>query len=277
MFLKNECAACILEDIMAAAKMYDMDNEMFTKKILDVISNDFSEDKIPSALITKVHQILKNELKEEILFYDRRKKANKYAQNAIEYLFRKNDIEYLVEMVARANGMDFRTAGIGYKEDLTKGIAEGNIIGNISNIVDTIKNANNILYVLDNVGEIAFDKLLIEHLISCGKTLTCMAKKGAITSDAIKEDLEFAGYYDLDISIKYTQSDTLGLQYEDIELIKSIEADIIISKGQANFYFFNAYGKSFGLPIIFMFSVKCDIVSKLFNAQKGDIIIRELS
>jgi uncharacterized protein with ATP-grasp and redox domains len=118
------------------------------------------------------------------------------------------------------------------------------------------------------VGEIAFDKLLIEFFTKIGKEVIVVYRGGAITSDIILEDLEYTGITDLNVKTVLAGPDTLGISFEEMsdELKKEIEqADMIISKGQANYYEFSKHFNEIKGKIINLLRTKCDIVSKKFG------------
>jgi uncharacterized protein with ATP-grasp and redox domains len=58
-----------------------------------------------------------------------------------------------------------------------------------------VEEADEILYLGDNAGEIVFDRLLIENLPH--EKITFVVKGGPIINDALKEDADFAGLTDL--------------------------------------------------------------------------------
>jgi uncharacterized protein with ATP-grasp and redox domains len=60
----------------------------------------------------------------------------------------------------------------------------------------------------------------------------------------------------------------LGISWEEKsqELTESIEkADLIISKGQANFYLFSDYQKQIKKPVMCLLTTKCPYVSSYFK------------
>ncbi len=265
------CARCIVDDVMTAGSLEGVNSGLLGKDVMNYLSEKFNTKTIPSVFITDVHRILKKIAGKNVLFEEERKKANDYGLWFSENINNEN-LEKLIEYAVKANGMDFRTAGIGYDNNPKEGIKKCKVKGNVKDVVRLFESSNSILYVLDNVGEICIDKILIERLLDMGKKITCIAKKGAITSDATEDDLRYTGFYDLPIDIVYSSSDSLGLMPKDKYLIDEVEKDIIISKGQANFYFFDEY--DFKERIVFMFSVKCDIVGNYLGVNRGDCIVR---
>ncbi len=140
-----------------------------------------------------------------------------------------------------------------------------------------VKGARNILYVGDNSGEIVFDMELITAL---GKNSVNFAVRGKpIINDATREDAELVGLDRLARVID-TGDATPGIDLsrsspEFMEALKS--ADIIILKGQGNLEtMFDAdlSGVTLkGVPLYFLFKVKCEFVSRAVNEEKGNIVL----
>jgi uncharacterized protein with ATP-grasp and redox domains len=62
--------------------------------------------------------------------------------------------------------------------------------------------------------------------------------------------------------------DTLGISWEEMspELNEALyKADLIVSKGQANFYLFSEYQKELQKPIMCLLTTKCPYVSSFFK------------
>ncbi|GAH29364.1 unnamed protein product, partial [marine sediment metagenome] len=171
------CASCIIDDLCGALQLVPLE-EKIKKEILresfQFLAREFSTEKIPSCFITEVHRILKRISGIEIPFKERRDKCNQLGIKMAE----KIDLEaggleeldrflFLVNWAIASNHLDFRTVGTGYGfqmaeiiEELRGCVSEGLRIDQRAEIFQKAKNSSKILYVHDNVGEIAFDKLL---------------------------------------------------------------------------------------------------------------------
>ena len=98
-----------------------------------------------------------------------------------------------------------------------------------------VQQAEKILYLTDNAGEIVLDRLLIERLPL--SRVTVAVRGGAILNDATREDAQTAGLDRL-VRVMDNGSDALGtLLKECSESFQRCfrESDLIISKGQGNF------------------------------------------
>ena len=114
------------------------------------------------------------------------------------------------------------------------------------------------------MGEIAFDKLLIRELRRYGASVTSALRGGPITSDATMEDGETVGLQEAASEIILAGPDTLGISLSEMsnQLKQELQtADLVIAKGQANYYALSEYKSKVPGKIAFLFRTKCEIVS----------------
>jgi uncharacterized protein with ATP-grasp and redox domains len=101
-------------------------------------------------------------------------------------------------------------------EELRACVSEGLKIDQRVEIFQKAKNSSEILYIHDNVGEIAFDKLLIKELRRYGVSVTSALRGGPITSDATMEDGETVGLQEAASKIILAGPDTLGISLNEM-------------------------------------------------------------
>jgi damage-control phosphatase, subfamily I len=128
-----------------------------------------------------------------------------------------------------------------------------------------------ILYLLDNAGEIVFDRILIETIQSLGKKVTAVVKGSAIINDCTCEDACETGLSEI-CEVIDNGSDAVGTILEwtspDFQRRYS-QTPFIISKGQGNFETISDQGK----VIFYLFQSKCDVVSKELGLSLGSMIL----
>jgi len=128
------------------------------------------------------------------------------------------------------------------------------------------------------VGEIALDLLLLQEIKNLNKEVIVTGSRGAITSDVTLEDLEEVGMKEVADKIIPSGPDTLGISFEEMSLeLKQalMEVDLVIAKGQANFYAFSENRSKIRGAVASLFTSKCDVVSRLFD-RTGKINIVKL-
>lgn len=134
-----------------------------------------------------------------------------------------------------------------------------------------IKNAQSILYIGDNTGEIVFDKLFLETINH--PNVTFVVRNGPILNDSTMEDALWAGV-DRHAKIITTGDDAPGILLESVSdefLDHYNRADLIISKGQGNF---EGLGHITDKNIYFLFTVKCKLIAESINVPIGKSIVK---
>jgi uncharacterized protein with ATP-grasp and redox domains len=127
-----------------------------------------------------------------------------------------------------------------------------------------------VLYLLDNAGETVFDRVLIEELAASGVQTTVAAKGEAILNDATMEDAIAAGLDEVAHLIS-NGSPMIGTELEScsVEFLRHFDAaDLVVSKGQANFETLNETSA----PLFFILKAKCDEVARELGVSTGDVV-----
>lgn len=128
-----------------------------------------------------------------------------------------------------------------------------------------LSRARSVLILGDNAGEIAFDRVLVEELLRQYPSMRicyCVRGKNA-QNDATREDAAFCGMDRL-VPVVDNGSAIPGteLSYCSKELLCAMEqADLILSKGQANFETLLGCGKN----IYYLFLCKCPRFARRFG------------
>ena len=136
-----------------------------------------------------------------------------------------------------------------------------------------ISDTDTILYLADNAGEIVFDRILIETLISAGKKVTVVVKGSPVINDATLDDALESGLTGI-CEVVDNGSDAVGTispwtSSVFQELFRN--AELIVSKGQGNFETLTGIQKN----IFFLFQSKCDVVSKELGLSNGSMLLKK--
>ncbi len=129
-----------------------------------------------------------------------------------------------------------------------------------------LENAKKLLYITDNAGEIGFDRLLAEqiHARYPALQITFCVRGGPASNDATREDAQEVGIpfpvIDNGCTVAGTELELLSPETRKI----FDEADVILSKGQANVE--TLYGC--GLNIYYLFLIKCTRFVEYFDKEK---------
>lgn len=130
--------------------------------------------------------------------------------------------------------------------------------------------ADKIMYIADNSGEIIFDKFLLKNLPL--HKVTYVVKGGPIVNDATMEDAISTGVADMVrvIDNGHNAQGTILKACSDKFRSEFKEADLIISKGQANFETLNEIEDK---KVFFLMRAKCISVASAIGCNRMDYVL----
>ena len=297
MIAEIDCIPCILDDVRGALELLSSDEGVkrrVMKESLEYLVRNMDLKREPSIYITEVHRILKRICGIKVPFAQRRRMCNelgmelgKKLKAGIDYLDGFDRFSLLARWSIAANALDFRTVGTGYDFDIDEmeralhDLADELDVDQLPQIYEKVRAAARILFVHDNVGEIALDKLLIEDMwrrgesprprISaspCPRVVISAVRGGPITSDATMADAQQVKLHEAATSVILAGPDTLGISFAEMskEFEKELsQADLVMAKGQANYYVFSEHKDEINCPIVCLFRTKCRVVSGIFH------------
>ncbi len=282
------CLPCFIDDIAGALELLDVQEKMknkVLKRCLLYLARHLDTNKPPSYTITNLHRILKRTLGMAMPFAKLRRaclRAGMAAAAAVDKRARNLSglarFRFLVRWAVAANSLDFRTAGAGYgltaaavRKTLDSCFRRHLAVDHTARLFATARRARRIVYIPDNVGELAFDKLLVALLRSQGAEVIVPMRGGPITSDATMADARAVSMGDAASQVIVAGPDTLGISLSEMsrELSSALSrADLIIAKGQANYYVLSEYGAQYPkATIACLFTAKCNSVWKTFGCS----------
>lgn len=141
--------------------------------------------------------------------------------------------------------------------------------GDVRALARAVKDAQRILFLADNAGELVFDRLLIERLPL--ERVTVAARGAPVINDATLADAEVAGLLDL-VEVIDNGSDAPGTILDDCSVAfrkRFDAADLIIAKGQGNFETLSDVQKD----VFFAFMVKCPVIAREVDCGVGSLIL----
>jgi uncharacterized protein with ATP-grasp and redox domains len=119
-----------------------------------------------------------------------------------------------------------------------------------------------LLYLTDNAGEIAFDRLVVREIRDLDCRVTVAVKGGPSLNDALMEDAEAVGMVGEADLVITTGTDAVGVNLSEVsrEFLDAYRsADVILSKGMANWETLTEYEAP--CPTLFLFRAKCEPVA----------------
>jgi uncharacterized protein with ATP-grasp and redox domains len=274
-----DCIPCILRQSLDAARLVSADPKIHEQLLRDALrwTEDIDLDQSPPVMAQHIHRRLR-----EITGVADPYRATKDWQNrlALEVLtgFREqinaaSDPLLLAARVAIAgNVIDMGTHGNLTEADVRQSLATAltePFFGKQDQFRTAIDRAESILYLADNAGEIAFDRLLIEQLPL--ERVTLAVRGAPVLNDATRTDAHTVGLHTL-VEIIDNGSDAPGTLLADCSQEfrqRFASADLIIAKGQGNFESLShGTGRAPG-NLFFLFKVKCPVVANHVGQPLG--------
>ncbi len=274
-----ECLPCFFRQITRTLN-YSGVNSDHGRSILrkaERIIEQASLEEVPARTTTLIHRILREETGVDP-YKQIKDTYNRISRERLPLLqdmaARGPDrLEGGVRIAIAGNVIDF---GIYENIDLDRSLSESfhlplSLI-DYRNFSKAVAKARRILYLCDNAGEIVFDRVLIEALHDQGKDVTAVVKGSPVINDATLEDAAAAGLTECAAVID-NGNDGIGTLLEAcspcfMDAYRS--ADLIISKGQANY---ETLVQSKDARTFFLFKVKCPVVARNLRRENGDIVL----
>jgi len=181
-------------------------------------------------------------------------------------------------VAALGNTIDFGTSHkIDFIHDIKNFTTDKLAINDYETFKQSLLDTDHLLILLDNAGEIVFDKLLVETLIKTFPELeiTCSVRSAPIINDATMEDAKFVGLTDLVQVIEASGTPGIDLPTTTDEFKKYffLKDGVILSKGQGNFE--SLHGME--IPekeVYYLLKAKCSLMERLFSVKQGNIIFK---
>lgn len=274
-----ECLPCFFGQVartLAYAGVTGESARGIARKAAEIVEQS-SLAEVPARTTTVIHRLLRSET--GIDPYQSVKEAyNRIALDQLPELRARaagtaDRLEGAVRAAIAGNVIDF---GIYESIDLDRSVEEAFQLplddANFRAFSQSVRSARSILYLCDNAGEIVFDRILLETLRDLGKDVTVAVKGSPVINDATLDDARFAGLFDCATVID-NGNDGIGTLLEacsELFLKHYWSADVVISKGQANF---ETLVSEKDERIFFLFKVKCPVVASFLNRPNGDIVI----
>lgn len=282
MDIKFECLPCITRQLTTLATKVS-DDTVIQKKIISYGLDEISRKAFKSSapyITGLIYDYAKKTSGIEDPFKEEKETFNKIAEMLIDELDLKEKVaesddplDTAIRLSIAGNIIDF-SLGIKIEENGVRDSVERSLTTNLygsnsHSLADAVVKAKNIMVIADNAGEIVFDKLLV-GLLPLEK-VKYVVKGGPIVNDATIEDADAVGMdklvdvIDNGAAIQGTVLDTCSESF-----IKAFEeADLVISKGQANF---ETLGEIKGKNIFFLLRAKCQSVADEIGCKKGEFV-----
>lgn len=272
MRMKDKCLPCLVNQVIKVADITKAKNrEQILHEVFAYLSKvDFN--KTNPEISGETFRILKKHLKNEDPYLEVRNYYNdllmKLSKTYEEKIIASEDSFYqAMKYAVIGNIIDFNPIHNSTMEEIMDFINQADGLGfqinDMNQLKQEIKNAQSILYLGDNCGEICFDKIFIKEIKKYNPDVNVYfgVRGEPVINDSIETDAYAVGM-DEYASIVSNGDGSLGTVLERTsEAFQSIfeQADVIIAKGQANYECLSECDKS---GIYFLLMTKCEVIAE---------------
>jgi hypothetical protein len=280
-----ECLSCIIHrgylEIAEATENPDLQFKA-ASELLEYLAKEFNPNGVAAILGTTRDRIIKRISGKLDIYAEKKRVSNQVALDLLPSLENmiKNETSQekrfrkvcLIAIVGNIIEFDIpgHEVNFGELKQLTRSAEEDLAVDDIFEIYETAKKANKILFLTDNAGEIAFDKLLIDELKRLGAKVIVAVKGGPILNDATLEDAEAVNMYEIADAVITTGADAVGLplpEERSEEFVKAYEeADFVVAKGMG--YAETLTEIDLKQPHALLLRTKCNPVARHFGVKR---------
>ncbi len=282
-----ECAPCFLRQAREALDMATTDDELkleIMEELTSIVGENFRKGAVSNKIGTRVHRTIKERTGNEDPYLIQKEKCNQIAQQflpAIEKLLEEDNslINYL-KVAITGNIIDFGALGLDRDIEalITETMQKDLAVDHSDLLEEELQKAGKVLYLVDNIGEIVFDKLLIEKLREDYQVgVTVALKEKPILNDACIPDALEIGLDEV-AELTTIGTDSIGVIYEDFspEFVERFqEADLVIAKGLGNYEGLDEIVPG-DKPIFCLLNVKCRPIALNIGVEVGDNVVLKL-
>ncbi|MDW5300164.1 MAG: ARMT1-like domain-containing protein [Sedimentibacter sp.] len=279
MDINLECIYCTIKkaDFLFSQHETDEDKKLkFMKEVFEIISKSDKNDTAPY-IAAKIMRILNSKLNLSDIYYEIKKQYNNLLCSMEEEIstniyMSEDNILTAMKYAMIGNFIDFGAmdkVDINELKKIIKSAEKQEInIKEYESFKEDLYNSKHIVYIVDNAGEIVFDKIFIKVLKENYPRLVIdvIVRGKPIYNDATITDANEIGLCSI-VNVIENGTDIPGTQLDKINIkSKNVidNADLIISKGQGNFETLFGCEKN----IYYLFLCKCDLFTKRFNLEK---------
>ncbi|MDY0187926.1 MAG: ARMT1-like domain-containing protein [Syntrophus sp. (in: bacteria)] len=276
-----DCIPCFLRQALDVARLSTADASIHERIIRDVLqwAGGINLDQPPPLLAQRIHRRLR-----ELTGMADPYRAAKDRHNAMalkmlprlrtETASASDPLIMAVRLSIAGNIIDMGVNGGFTETDLRRSLDQAlaePFSGDPDGFRKSVAQAANILYLADNAGEIAFDRLLIEQLPT--ENVTVAVRGAPVINDATMADALASGLQEI-AEVIDNGSDAPGTVLADCsrEFNRRFdEADLILAKGQGNFETLSDENRN----IYFLLKAKCPVIASHIGLPVGTHILKK--
>lgn len=283
MKISYECGACFLRQAREAMDLATDDDDLKIEihgEIFKFLAKTFKKGTNSNKTGSYIHNLIKEKTNCHDPYVNEKRLGNeialKYLPLAQDILDENDTLENRVKIAIVGNILDFGAFELSedieklIKDSLDKDLA----VKDIESFENALKKYDNVLYLVDNTGEIVFDKLLLSKIQEYDLDITIAVKSQPILNDACMEDAISTGLNEFG-EIVEIGAGTVG--YVDSEISDEFREifnahEFVISKGMGNYEGLTEIDLS-EKEVFFLLCAKCGTIAKDIGVNFQDMLL----
>jgi damage-control phosphatase, subfamily I len=282
-----ECAACFLRQTREALDLATDDYELkmdITEKIVKIVSENYRRGAVSNEIGTDVHRTIKRLTGNNDPYRKEREISNDIALEFLpqveKILGNERELKNYLKVAIAGNVLDFGALGLEIEMEtlINKTMEKDPTLDNTNKLEAELEKAKTVIYLADNIGEIVFDKILIERIKDYDVDVTVALKEKPILNDACIDDALNIGLDEVSNLIS-TGTDSIGIIAGDVssEFMQIfLESDMVIAKGLGNYEGLGEMDLK-DKPVFCLLNAKCKPVARDIGVKLGDNIVLKLN
>lgn len=278
MRMSVDCLPCYLQQALRVARLHGCDENLQLTVVNEVAKllpkMDFGVT--PPENSIKVYETISQMMGCKDLYYSQKKQANREALALLPRLreeIRRSQqpLETALRLAIGGNIIDYGTStSFSLETAFERCRTMPPVIDHLPFLiqqVEALHEGSEVLYLVDNCGEIVYDSLVMERLAYKGLRVTVAVKESPIINDALYDDAVEVGLdtFCTIISNGTTCPGTPLSRCSSQFLNIFNKADLIIAKGQGNFETLSMVDRD----LFFLLTVKCPVVGQHLAELSG--------
>ncbi len=283
MKISYECGPCFLRQAREALDLSTDDENLKMEIMGDIfryLSENFEVGTNSNSTGSTMHNLIKEKTGCRDPYHNEKIEGNeialKYLPDVKRILDEDDSLENYVKIAIIGNILDFGafTLDDDIESVIKKSLEKELTIKDIEEFEESLKSNDKVLYLVDNTGEIVFDKLLMSKIREYGLDITIAVKSEPILNDACMKEALDAGLDEFG-EIVEIGAGTVG--YVDSEISDEFREifnshKFIISKGMGNYEGLTEIDLS-DKEIYFLLCAKCKTISWDIGVNLHDMLL----
>ncbi|MCF7809552.1 ARMT1-like domain-containing protein [bacterium] len=274
-----DCIPCFIRQALNAARLASEDGSVHERILQEALrwAIDINMDQPTPVMAQRIHRLLRKIVGSDDPYRDVKDHQNSMAMALLPEMRSKieaatDPLSMALQLAIAGNVIDLGVNGNVTEGDVRESINQAltqPLVGEQIGFRNAVTNAQSILYLADNAGEIAFDRLLVEQLTPARVTV---AVRGApVINDVTMIDARTVGLNEI-VEVIDNGSDAPGTLLEDCcqEFKQRFnEVDLIIAKGQGNYETLSDEPYN----IFFLLKAKCSVIAAHVGVPIGTHVL----